>query len=75
MCMVHLFVSYAHVNLFYFFSSPGIGGWLRLLLLALPGLFCLPFWTQGHCQEVEACPRKNNSKKAYHLVKGLATEK
>ena len=23
---------------------PGIRGWLRLLLVALPGLFCLPFY-------------------------------
>ena len=30
---------------------------------------------QGQCQEVEACLRKNNSKKAYQLVKDLATEK
>ena len=28
-------------------------------------------WTQGQCQEVEACLRKNNSKKAYQLVKDL----
>ena len=26
-------------------------------------------WIQGQCQEVEACLRKNNSKKAYQLVK------
>ena len=32
-------------------------------------------WIQGQCQEVEACLRKNNSKKTYQLVKGLATEK
>ena len=32
-------------------------------------------WVQGQCQEVEACLRKNNSKKAYQLVKDLATEK
>ena len=32
-------------------------------------------WIQGQCQEVEACLRKNNSKKAYQLVKDLATEK
>ena len=25
-----------------FFFSPGVSGWLRLLLVALPGLFCLP---------------------------------
>ena len=32
-------------------------------------------WIQGQCQEVEACLRKNNGKKAYQLVKDLTTEK
>ena len=32
-------------------------------------------WIQGQCQEVEACLRKNNSKKAYQLVGDLTTEK
>ena len=32
-------------------------------------------WIQGQCQEVEACLRKNNSKKAYQLVKDLTTVK
>ena len=32
-------------------------------------------WIQGQCQEAEACLRKNNSKKAYQLVKDLTTEK
>ena len=32
-------------------------------------------WIQGQCQEVEACFRKNNSKKEYQLVKDLTTEK
>ena len=32
-------------------------------------------WIEGECQEVEACLRKNNSKKAYQLVKGLTIEK
>ena len=32
-------------------------------------------WIQGQCQEVKACLRKNNSKKAYKLVKDLTTEK
>ena len=32
-------------------------------------------WIQGQWQEVEACLRKNNSKKAYQLIKDLATEK
>ena len=26
-----------------FYLPPGVRGWLRLLLVALPGLFCLPF--------------------------------
>ena len=30
---------------------------------------------QGPCQEVEACLRKNKSRKAYQLVKGMTTEK
>ena len=30
---------------------------------------------QGQCHEGEACLRKNNSKKAYQLVKDLTTEK
>ena len=29
---------------------------------------------KGQCQEGEACLRKNNSKKAYQLVKDLTTE-
>ena len=32
-------------------------------------------WIQGQCQEVEPYLRKNNSKKAYQLVKDLTTEK
>ena len=30
-------------------------------------------WIQSQCREVEACLRKNNSKKAYQLVKDLTT--
>ena len=44
MLILHLFVSHAHVNLLLFSLPPGVGGWLRLLLVALPGLFCLPFY-------------------------------
>ena len=32
-------------------------------------------WIQSQCPEVEAYLRKNNSKKAYQLVKDLITEK
>ena len=38
MLIVHLFVSYVTFSI-----PPGVRGWLRLLLVALPGLFCLPF--------------------------------
>ena len=43
MFIVHLFVSYAYVNLCHFSLPLDVRGWLRLLLLALPGHFCLPF--------------------------------
>ena len=50
MLIVHLFVSHAHVNLYHFFSlPPGVVGWLWLLLVALPGLFCLPL-NDSQCQ-------------------------
>ena len=39
MFIVYLFVSYAHLNLCHFSLPPGVGGWLRLLRVALPGLF------------------------------------
>ena len=32
-------------------------------------------WIQGQFQEVEACLKKNNSKKVYHLVKNMTAEK
>ena len=38
-------------------------------------LLIFSLWIQGQCQEVEVCLRKNNSKKAYQLVKDLTTEK
>ena len=34
-----------------FSLPPGVGGWLRLLLVALPGLFCLPFFNTISFQE------------------------
>ena len=45
--IVHLFVSYAHVNLCNFFSSSWCRGWLQLLLGALSGLFCYLFLYSG----------------------------
>ena len=30
-----------------FSLPPGVGGWLRLLLVSLPGLFYLPFFLTG----------------------------
>ena len=50
MLIVHLFVSYSHVNLC---LPPGVGGWLRLLLVALPGLFYLPFVTEVKTDETD----------------------
>ena len=46
MLIAHLFVSYAHVSLCVTFSLPpgDDRDWLRLLLVALPGLFYLPFY-------------------------------
>ena len=32
-------------------------------------------WIKGQCQEVAACLRKNNSKKAYQLTRDLTTKK
>ena len=32
-------------------------------------------WIRGQCQEVEACLRQNNNKKAYQLVKDLITQR
>ena len=32
-------------------------------------------WIQGQFQEVEACLKKNNSKKVYQLVKNMTAEK
>ena len=43
MLVVHLFVSYVHANRVTFSLPPGVRGWLRLLLVVLPGLFCWPF--------------------------------
>ena len=46
MLVLHLFVSYANVNLCPVSLPPGIRGWLRRLLVALPGPFCLPFFLE-----------------------------
>ena len=51
----------------------GCGIWLYQFLIIVY-LFTLDT-VQGQCQVVEACLRKNNSKKAYQLVKDLTTEK
>ena len=32
-------------------------------------------WIGAQCEEIETCPNKNNSKRAYQLVKDLASEK
>ena len=41
--IVHLFVSYAHVNLCHFFASSWCQGLAATSACALPGLFYLPF--------------------------------
>ena len=46
-----------------FSLPPSVGGWLRLLLAALPGLFCLPFWISLSDKEfsvVTVGPRQAN---------------
>ena len=44
LCAYRAFVSYAHVNLRHFSLPPVVRGLLPLLLVALPGHFCLPFF-------------------------------
>ena len=45
MCLSCICLLTMHTLICVTFSLPaGIGGWLRLLLVALPGLFCLPFF-------------------------------
>ena len=46
MLIVPLCLLAMHTLIFVTFSfslPPAVKGWLRLLLVALPGLFCLPF--------------------------------
>ena len=44
MCLSCICLLAMHTVICVTFSlRPGVGGWLRLLLVALPGLFCLPF--------------------------------
>ena len=43
MLVMYLFVRYAHVGLCHFCLPPGVGGWLRLLLVAFLGRFYSPF--------------------------------
>ena len=46
MLFVHLFVNMHMLICVTLSLPPGVKGWLRLLLVALPGLFCLPFCKQ-----------------------------
>ena len=41
MLIVHLFVCFIHVSFCHF--SLGVGGWLRFVIVALPGLFLFSF--------------------------------
>ena len=56
MFLVHLFVYFVHVNFCPFSLPIGVKDWLRLVIVALPGLFCecflnlclaFPTYTQG----------------------------
>ena len=50
MCLSCICLLAMHTLICVTFSlPPGVGGWLRLLLVALHGLFCLPFlWALVH---------------------------
>ena len=44
MCLLCICLLAMHMLICATFSlPPGVRGWLQLLLVALPGLFCLPF--------------------------------
>ena len=47
LCVCRAFVCWlsARWSMSLFSLPPGVGGWLRLLLVALPGLFYLPFYS------------------------------
>ena len=48
MCLSCICLLVMHTLICVTFSlPPGVRGWLRLLLVALPGLFCLPFFTDS----------------------------
>ena len=62
MLIVHLFVSYTHVNLCHFFSSSWCQGMAATSACALPGLFCLPFFLAvvnlayvAQCFNIKSC--------------------
>ena len=45
LCLSYICLLAMHTLIYVTFSlPPGVGGWLRLLLVAFPGLFCLPFY-------------------------------
>ena len=52
LCLLCICLLAMHTLIYVTFSLPpgvGLGGWLRLLLVALPGHFCLPFCsTEGY---------------------------
>ena len=45
-----------------FSLPPGVRGWLRLLRVALPGLFCLPFFIRFVCVRIAAALDQINKK-------------
>ena len=42
-----------------FSLPPAVGAWLRLLLVALPGLFCLPFFLHVYFIMTYLCSRRS----------------
>ena len=64
--IVHLYVSYGHVTLGHFFSS--VRGWLRLLLVAHPRLFFLPFCLRVWMDEIQ---RTTETRREPSLLRAL----
>ena len=51
MLLVHLFVYFGRVDLFPFSLPLGVRGWLRLVVVALPGLFYYILCVRYFCRK------------------------
>ena len=59
MCLSCICLLAMHTLICVTFSlPPGVRSWLRLLLVALPGLFCLPYCIQDKMQVSQKCTDK-----------------